>query len=275
MYTRCPHCRTVFSVTEAQIRARGGVVKCGHCAEVFRADHYLTRELPKKSPAQTTSTTKSAPVKATAAKKKAAPKKEKVSTATKPAPKPEPKGPVILPTLQELLHGRDHVPTRPLPWIIASALAGLVLVLQFLHFYASEISQVQPFLRPLLTHYCALTHCAMRPPLEPGLIELTKTTIAPHPKYANALSLRATMINRAAFTQAYPVMEVSITNRDGIVIGRRTFRPEDYLAKAPAVNDVMVPNVIVHTRIAFTLPHQRADGYEIRLIADPNLLVKP
>jgi|SRR6185312_812286 len=34
-YTRCPACRTVFRVTDAQLALRGGMVRCGHCQSIF------------------------------------------------------------------------------------------------------------------------------------------------------------------------------------------------------------------------------------------------
>jgi predicted Zn finger-like uncharacterized protein len=34
-YTRCPACRTVFRVTDAQLALRGGMVRCGHCQAIF------------------------------------------------------------------------------------------------------------------------------------------------------------------------------------------------------------------------------------------------
>ncbi|HNI74647.1 MAG TPA: zinc-ribbon domain-containing protein, partial [Accumulibacter sp.] len=37
MRTACPACQTVFHVTSAQLRARSGRVRCGHCAAAFNA----------------------------------------------------------------------------------------------------------------------------------------------------------------------------------------------------------------------------------------------
>jgi predicted Zn finger-like uncharacterized protein len=34
-YTRCPACKTVFRVTDAQLALRGGMVRCGHCQTIF------------------------------------------------------------------------------------------------------------------------------------------------------------------------------------------------------------------------------------------------
>src|SRR5665213_1799193 len=34
-YTRCPGCKTVFRVTDAQLALRDGMVRCGHCQTIF------------------------------------------------------------------------------------------------------------------------------------------------------------------------------------------------------------------------------------------------
>lgn len=34
-FTRCPACKTVFRVTDAQLALRGGMVRCGHCQAIF------------------------------------------------------------------------------------------------------------------------------------------------------------------------------------------------------------------------------------------------
>jgi len=39
--TRCPHCQTSFRVTDAQLSAAEGAVRCGSCLEVFQAQAHL------------------------------------------------------------------------------------------------------------------------------------------------------------------------------------------------------------------------------------------
>lgn len=39
--TRCPYCESAFAVSEEQLAARGGHVRCGKCFQVFKADQYL------------------------------------------------------------------------------------------------------------------------------------------------------------------------------------------------------------------------------------------
>ncbi|HEX5361340.1 MAG TPA: zinc-ribbon and DUF3426 domain-containing protein [Fluviicoccus sp.] len=56
--TRCPFCNSVFNITDAQLAARGGHVRCGSCLQVFRADQNIVTgdaakpaSAPKSAPA--------------------------------------------------------------------------------------------------------------------------------------------------------------------------------------------------------------------------------
>lgn len=51
MFTQCPRCGTVFSVSEEQLDAAGGRVRCGACRAPFDALLYLVRQLPGGSAA--------------------------------------------------------------------------------------------------------------------------------------------------------------------------------------------------------------------------------
>lgn len=39
--TKCPHCGSTFRISDAQLTAKGGSVRCGSCLQVFRADMHL------------------------------------------------------------------------------------------------------------------------------------------------------------------------------------------------------------------------------------------
>ncbi|MEE8482895.1 MAG: DUF3426 domain-containing protein [Acidiferrobacterales bacterium] len=250
MYTRCPKCRTTFAVTSDQLAARGGVVRCGNCNKVFRADQQLMKSIPHTRPVEIKHENTPAPAKVT---------KPVKTVSNRP-----------LPTLEELLWGRKRSRIKPIFWGAGTLLGFMALALQITYFYSSELGR-DPDLRQHVLLVCKTLGCVIQPQVDAGLIELTKTRVSPHPKYANVLRLRATLINRASFSQAYPLMEISLSNRHGVIVGRRTYRPEQYLRKKKNALQNMVPNVIVHAKLELTSPNRRADGYEIRLLADPKI----
>ncbi|WP_180961859.1 MJ0042-type zinc finger domain-containing protein, partial [Pseudomonas plecoglossicida] len=42
--TQCPHCQTSFRVTHHQLSVARGVVRCGHCLQVFNAAKQLLEQ---------------------------------------------------------------------------------------------------------------------------------------------------------------------------------------------------------------------------------------
>lgn len=51
--TKCPHCGSTFRISDAQLAAKGGSVRCGSCLQVFRADLHLVGAAPAAKPAAT------------------------------------------------------------------------------------------------------------------------------------------------------------------------------------------------------------------------------
>lgn len=49
--TKCPHCGSTFRISDAQLAAKGGSVRCGSCLQVFRADQHLVGAGQKAAPA--------------------------------------------------------------------------------------------------------------------------------------------------------------------------------------------------------------------------------
>lgn len=258
MYTRCPQCRTTFALTHEQLNARGGVVKCGKCHQVFRGDQYLTKSLPQPQSGVRHNSVK------TSTDTSGKPAKAEIGNNGQGTESP-------LPTLEELIFGKKRSHISPLIWILGLVLVTTALAGQFVYFYSTELSRI-PAARIHVAKACEYLGCFIRPQIDAGLIEITKTRISPHSRYHNVLRLRASLINRAHFSQAYPLIEVSLSNRRGKVVGRRTFLPENYLKKQKDPGKNMIPNVIVHARLEFTRPSRTADGYEIRLLADPRVL---
>ena len=49
--TKCPHCGSTFRISDTQLTAKGGSVRCGSCLQVFRADQHLVGSTPAAVPA--------------------------------------------------------------------------------------------------------------------------------------------------------------------------------------------------------------------------------
>ena len=251
MYTRCPECQTAFKITIAQLKARDGLVRCGRCDSIFRADLHLF-----------------APPRMSSRRARAA---EEETEFTISEQEEESRsldlGEKEIPVVSDLSifqAPRQGVP--PLVWAAGALLLLALLVGQFAYFYRNELAQL-PQLRPYLARFCDIARCQLVEPARAAVPELLQTRIAPHPRYANALRIRASLVNRTAQAQDLPLVEVSLTDSNGALLARRTFAPREYLeSRATAGSERIAPNVMVAALLDITNPDGKAAGYEVQLL---------
>ena len=228
------------------------------------------------NPSAATATTPRKPTKKTAVKEKPATGKKTVTnetasstqrrkkTITHPTTPPEPDS---TSPLQLTLPGlAPRLQTRLPFWILGNLLLLTIFLAQGIYFYGSDLVRWTPSLKPVLAAACQRMGCTLTPPQDINLIDLVEARVAPHPKFNKALRIRATLVNRAPFSQAFPVMEVTLSDNSGQVVARRAFKPSEYLEKSGAEDTLMPPNVAIPVLLDVTHPDNRALGYEIRLL---------
>ncbi len=243
MYTRCPQCQTTFRLTAAQLKVRGGQVRCGRCQNVFQAEQYLV-ERPSK-------TTKNAPRKRVVRKPVTAP------------PKPAP----AVFDVGTLAEPEPALPAeRAAYWIAGSVAAVLVLLAQVVVFYGQPLGHRVATLKPAIAGVCELLPCRQLAPIDLQRLDLTETRVAPHPRYDRALRVKATIVNRAGHAQPYPLLEVSLIDNRGHLVARRAYPPREYLQKSETIDEGLAPNVAVHVSLDITSPGIKASGYEVLLL---------
>jgi predicted Zn finger-like uncharacterized protein len=263
-HSQCPECRTVFTVTDKQLAQRKGLVRCGRCDAVFQADQNFVDLTVTGKAAQKPDTT-TVPGK-TEADSGAPAKKEPVTSQQTDSPSENQAYQTPLPTVSELIHGRKlGARTRPVFWGMAIILMAILLAGQWMYFNRDELARDKQW-APYVQLFCASLHCTITPRHDVGLVELADTRVTPHPKFDKALRVKATLINRARYTQPYPLMEVTLTDTEGKVLARKRFHAKEYLKNNKQVETGLVPNVAHKAQMEITSPETTADGYEIRLL---------
>jgi predicted Zn finger-like uncharacterized protein len=252
MYTQCPECRIYFRITPAQLEARHGLVRCGQCAAVFQASDRLLDKLPTSA---TPATGKTSPPPARPAKKTR--RRASRPKADSDSVTPELVAPLLFPA-----------PPRRARWRLAGWLATNLLLVtvtaaQIAYLYRLDLAEY-PALRPMLAAACEWLECKIERTHNVNRIEF-ETSIAPHPKFTNALRLRADLVNRAERAQPFPILEITLTDSGGHTLARRQFDARQYLAEKTA-DRLMMPNVAAHALLDLTNPDNRAVGYEVRLL---------
>jgi hypothetical protein len=274
-----------------QLRARDGVVRCGRCDNVFNADSQLFSDVPSETPqhsapkkkARSDGNTKpkSAKPKTTSPEKRSTKKPIKLKTPTEevaaaPPPWTPPPIPIKSTRQQDPIVSEKLVPTESPDrrfstlWSLGAIFLAASLAMQCVYFYRDQFA-AYPVLRPYLEKMCASLACRVQSPYDVSRIELVQpTSIAPHPRIANALRLRATLVNRAENVQAYPYMQITLTDNTGRVLARRVFSPPQYLEQRTAPGGDMPSHLAIGALIDITNPDGKAVGYQIDFLPPPS-----
>jgi hypothetical protein len=148
-------------------------------------------------------------------------------------------------------------------WLGLAVLIGLG-AWQVRTYYLFDLAQV-PALRPYLAGFCRLAACEVPARRNSQLIDLVGTSVETHPEVPGALRVTASLINRASFEQRFPLLEVTLSDKLGRVVGRRTY--SDYRSPQNQ-NALLAPDVVTHVTLDLATPSEQAIGYEIQLISD-------
>lgn len=242
--TQCPECTTRFKVSEEQLAAHDGLVRCGRCHEVFNAREHLQDEGP--SPQLSLPIEEQAVTEAPAAEEEvpSLPAETNAEVTAEPAetdltpipnvPELEEAAPTLAQQVEIIEELTEEIPA-PAPrknrWldIVAALLLVLTLVAQAAYFYRVELAAHLPGLKPLLTQYCDLLGCSVELPRQADLMSIESSELESDRVQSNLVTLHALLHNRAPYAQAYPHLELTLTDTQDAAIARRVFQPSDYL----------------------------------------------
>ena len=119
-------------------------------------------------------------------------------------------------------------PTAIFGWLAATIVLLAVLAAQYLHVNSTQFSQDKE-IRPLLDFLCPLTGCPLPLIKTPRKIVTVTHDVRTHPTVKNALEIQLIFKNKAAYTQSYPILEITFSSPVGEVIARRKFLPYEYM----------------------------------------------
>lgn len=121
-------------------------------------------------------------------------------------------------------------PPRATPrwqWMVVAALA-LLLTVQILVADRARLA-ADASTRPLVSGLCAVLRCSLPAWHEPSAYAMLSREIRPVPGLPGVLQVQASFRNEARWAQAWPALNLALSDADGRVIGRRTLQPSEYL----------------------------------------------
>lgn len=117
-------------------------------------------------------------------------------------------------------------------WSLGILLLLMLLLAQYVYTMRDDLAR-KPELRPMLEQLCAVVqpfaHCEIPLQRNVALIALEGQDVRLHPHLQNTLLVSVTLLNKARFAQPYPTIELTLTDFNGALVGRRRFLPAEYL----------------------------------------------
>ncbi|HYQ71480.1 MAG TPA: zinc-ribbon and DUF3426 domain-containing protein [Gammaproteobacteria bacterium] len=250
MYTFCPGCAAIFRITAETVSAAGGQVRCGECDRVFNAVDCLYDDAVTARHAALMATGQGLPV--------ANPPQPSVTQEYVPET-------VVAEALRRPLPDAGWARQSPTPKGLAGGLAVgllvLVLGLQWVYFNRGMLAG-DTGLRPALERFCEVLHCQLPLRIDLAKLEIIDRDVRKHPQEESALLINASIANRAAFNQPYPVFEISFSDVAGNPVAMRRFLPGEYLEEATDTAAGMAPDVPVKIVLQVRDPGDEAVSFQ-------------
>jgi uncharacterized Zn finger protein (UPF0148 family) len=136
------------------------------------------------------------------------------------------------PTTASIAQRRMH----RIEWGVAAGLAALLLV----QLVASDFDPLaaSATTRPWLQRACAVLHCSLPPWREPRALRMLQRDVRAHPQRRGLLRISASFRNEARWTQAWPLLRVTLSDADGRTIAARDFVASEYLGVRDTANGI-------------------------------------
>lgn len=260
--TQCPVCGTRFKATQAQLEAYRGMVRCGHCNAAFNAIENRTSiepspqlDLPIVHEDVAAGAGADDEVMDITAPISAAP--ARLVTADSGQPEDD--------EYEE--DEEDEGPREPRvwPWVMFSLLAALLATGQLVYLFRTELASHLPGLKPALVAACRQLNCTVPLSHNIDLMAIDASNMETDPAQPGVITLSVTLHNLAPYPQAYPYLELTLTDLNDMPVGRRVFRPAEYLKNASDAKDGLTGNRDTSVRLAIDASGLHAVGYRLFL----------
>lgn len=151
------------------------------------------------------------------------------------------------------------------PWLLV--LLTLLLILtalgQSIYFLRNDIASRYPQTAPWLANFCLPFHCSIELPRQADLLSIEDSDLKDDPEHDGVLILVSTLDNRASFTQAFPLLELTLTDTFDHPLMRRIFTPSEYLPPETSIARGMAAGAQIAIRLNLQVEGAKPAGYRL------------
>jgi predicted Zn finger-like uncharacterized protein len=288
--TSCPACETQFLLTKDHLKARRGKVQCGYCEHIFNAKNRLTEisdDITSAAEYQA-----SIEVQGNEASQRAEEKamSEVLNVVLESVPNLEnlesiqPNNLYIdeivieaeeiyqveTPTVIEDLTTNPKFHQRKTKlnvWLLLFSLL-LAILASFQSIYAArtKITAEYPEFKPYLVQACVLLKCEIDLPKNLDFFTIDDSDMQEDETHENVINFSSLLINSAPYAQAYPNIELTLTDTSDQPVLRKIISPAEYLANTANVTAGIASRDEVRINLAINVTDLAVAGYRVLLV---------
>lgn len=146
---------------------------------------------------------------------------------------------------------------------LIALLLALALIGQIVYHWRGEIVLAAPSLRPPLDAMSRALGRDVPLPRNADLVSIEASDLQVDAARGNLLVLQATLRNRAPYAQAWPLLELSLTDTQDSAIVRRVLQPADYLPTPAAAEQPFAAGSDIALRLWIEAKEVGAAGYRL------------
>lgn len=240
LHARCPDCQHEFRISETVCAMARGQVRCGYCQRVFHAPSHARNNIRDKPGVDAASDEKPA--------------------ATFPT---LPDATQLQATIELDAYRRPrHSRLRSVALFSLALLLALGLTGQYV-WYNRDTLQQRPGMRALLTRFCMQIDCRLPAREDLEALRTQQLVVASHPQAEDALQVRFTFRNTAAFEQPFPGVELTFLDARDQPVATGRFSPREYLPQGLSQFTHMPVETPVQGELAIHDPGEDAVDYRL------------
>lgn len=151
------------------------------------------------------------------------------------------------------------------PWAIAAFVLTLLLIAQAGYFFRVSLAAHLPLLKPALVGYCQLLDCSVPLPQNTELMDIVSSSLVAEPEHEDQITLNVLLRNRAAYSAAFPTLELTLNDKQDRPLARRLFLPEEYLPADENEQAGFAKNHEINLKLRIHIAGLRPEGYRLEL----------
>lgn len=120
--------------------------------------------------------------------------------------------------------------------------------------------------RPYYQALCPVLGCDLPAMSQPEKVLASNLVVRSHPRLKDALLIDAVLLNKAAFQQPFPRLQIQFSDLQGKPVASRRFTPREYLGGELAGQTIMPSNQPIHIELEILDPGPEAVNYSAHIV---------